>query len=466
MSDFTPKQLRFPALNGYTVRADFDGGALSSDFGPLLLRGVDQQIGLISRLSAAIKDQRHPSYIDHSLNDLLSQRVFQMACGYADANDANSLRNDPLFKMGVGRTPLDPDEDLASAPTFSRLENAVTPRDLYRMAQAFVDQFIASYAEPPQMIVLDMDHSEDPTHGQQELALYNYYYGHHCYLPLFLFEGLSGRFIAAALRPGKRPAGAENAAIVKRVLRQLRQHWPENRILLRGDGHFANIELMQLAVDDPYTDFIFGLTGNAVLQRLARPHRVATQAAHDTRCHNAARHQRLEPHSTRTFHAIDYTAGSWPQAFHVVLKAEVMSQGENPRFIVTSLDTTTPDILYQDIYCARGQDENFIKMMQKNDLASDRTSDQRFLANQLRLFFACAAYVLRHTLRTETLAHTELANAQPSTVIIKLFKLAVRVIQYKDRIKLHLPSSCPVKHLLHRVTEILYCSKAPLSNTS
>ena len=142
-----------------------------------------------------------------------------------------------------------------------------------------------------------------------------------------------------------------------------------------------------------------------------------------------------------------------------------MSRGENPRFIVTSLDTTTPDILYQDIYCARGQDENFIKMI-KNDLASDRTSNQRFLANHLRLFFACAAYVLHHALRTEVLAHTELANAQPSTVIIKLFKLAVRVVQYKDRIKLHLPSSCPVKHLLHRVTEILYRVKAPLCNTS
>jgi len=465
MSDSIPKQLRFPALNGFTVRADFDGGALSSDFGPLLLRGVDQQIGLIPRLSAAIKDQRHPSYIDHSLDDLLSQRIFQVACGYADANDANSLRNDPLFKMGAGRKPLDPHEDLASAPTFSRLENAVTSRDLYRMAEAFVDQFIASYASPPEMIVLDMDHSEDPTHGQQELALYNHYYGHHCYLPLFLFEGLSGRFITAALRPGKRPTGEENAAIVKRVLRQLRRHWPETRILLRGDAHFANVELMQLAVDDPTIDFIFGLTGNAVLQRLARPHLAATQATHDIRCHNAARHQHPEPHSTRTFHSIDYTAGSWPQSFTVVLKAEIMSRGQNPRFIVTSLNTTTPDILYREIYCARGQDENFIKMM-KNDLASDRTSDQRFLANQLRLFFACAAYVLHHALRTETLAHTELANAQPSTVIIKLFKLAVRVIQYKDRIKLHLPSSCPVKHLLHRVTEILYCAKGPLNNTS
>lgn len=465
MSDSTPKQLRFPTLNGFTVRADFDGGALSSDFGPLLLRGVDQQIGLIPRLSAAIKDQRHPSYIDHSLDDLLSQRIFQVACGYADANDANSLRNDPLFKMSAGRKPLDPDEDLASAPTFSRLENAVTSRDLYRMAEAFVDQFITSYASPPEMIVLDMDHSEDPAHGQQELAFYNHYYGHHCYLPLFLFEGLSGRFITAALRPGKRPTGEENAAILKRVLRQLRRHWPETRILLRGDAHFANAELMQLAVDDPTIDFIFGLTGNAVLQRLARPHLAATQTIHNTRCHNAARHQHQEPHSTRTFHTIDYTAGSWPQSFNVVLKAEIMSRGQNPRFIVTSLNTTTPDILYQEIYCARGQDENFIKMM-KNDLASDRTSDQRFLANQLRLFFACAAYVLHHALRTETLAHTELANAQPSTVIIKLFKLAVRVIQYKDRIKLHLPSSCPVKHLLHRVTEILYCAKGPLNNTS
>jgi hypothetical protein len=465
MSDSTPKPLRFPTLGGHTVRADFNGGALSSDFGPLLLRGVDQQIGLISRLSAAIHDQRHSSYIDHSLDDLLSQRVFQMACGYADANDANSLRNDPLFKMGTGRAPLDPDQDLASAPTFSRLENAVTPRDLYRMAQAFVDQFIASYASPPAMIVLDMDHSEDPTHGQQELALYNHYYGHHCYLPLFLFEGLSGRFIAAALRPGKRPTGAENAAIIKRVLRQLRQHWPQTRILLRGDGHFANVELMQLAIDDPHTDFIFGLTGNAVLKRLARPHLAAAQAAHHTRCHNAAHHRRPEPHSTRSFHTIDYTAGSWLQSFRVVLKAEVMSRGENPRFIVTSLDTTTPDILYQDIYCARGQDENFIKMI-KNDLASDRTSNQRFLANHLRLFFACAAYVLHHALRTEVLAHTELANAQPSTVIVKLFKLAVRVVQYKDRIKLHLPSSCPVKHLLHHVTEILYRVKAPLCNTS
>jgi len=169
MSDSIPTQLRFSPFAGFTVRADFEGGALSSDFGPLLLRGVDQQIGLTHRLARAIGDRRHASYIDHSMKDLLTQRIFQIACGYADANDANALRRDPVFKLGAERLPLEAGQDLASAPTFSRLENAASNSDLYRMAEAFVEQFVASYARPPEMIVLDMDHSEDRTHGQQEL---------------------------------------------------------------------------------------------------------------------------------------------------------------------------------------------------------------------------------------------------------------------------------------------------------
>ena len=165
MPESTPEQLRFPPISGFSIRGDFQGGALSSDFGPMLLRGVDQQIGLIERLAEAIADRRHPSYIDHPLPDLLAQRIFQVACGYEDGNDANSLRHDPVFKLAVERKPLDADANLASAPTFSRLENAATPQNIYRIAQAFVDQFIQSYSEPPQVIVLDMDHSEDPTHG-------------------------------------------------------------------------------------------------------------------------------------------------------------------------------------------------------------------------------------------------------------------------------------------------------------
>jgi hypothetical protein len=171
------------------VRADFDGGALSSDFGALLLRGIDRQIGLTERLAAAVRDRRHPSYIDYSLRDLFAQRIYQIASGYADGNDANSLRHDPLFKLSVERLPLDPSQVLASAPTFSRLEHSMTRTDLYRLTQAFVDHFIASYPEPPAAIVLDLDHSEDPTHGQQELTFYNHHYQSHCYLPLFIFEG-------------------------------------------------------------------------------------------------------------------------------------------------------------------------------------------------------------------------------------------------------------------------------------
>jgi hypothetical protein len=226
MSYSTPQQLRFPPLAGYTIRADFDGGALSSDFGALLLRGIDRQIGLTERLAAAIHDKRHPSYIDHPLRDLLAQRIYQIASGYADGNDANSLRHDPLFKLSVERPPLEPTQDLASAPTFSRLEHSVDRKDLYRLTHALVDHFIASYPEPPTAIVLDLDHSDDPTHGQQEFAFYNHHYQSYCYLPLFIFEGTSQTLVMACLRPGKRPPGLENAMILVRLLSYLRQQFP------------------------------------------------------------------------------------------------------------------------------------------------------------------------------------------------------------------------------------------------
>jgi Transposase DDE domain group 1 len=171
----SPKQLCFPPVAGQTLRADFDGGALSSDFGPLLLRGSDRQIGLTERLAAAVHDKRHPSYIDHPLRDLFAQRIYQIASGYADGHDANRLRHDPMFKLGVERLPLEAPQDLASAPTFSRLEHQVDRKDLDRLTTALVDHFMASYAEPPAAIVLDLDHSDDPTHGQQEFAFYNHH---------------------------------------------------------------------------------------------------------------------------------------------------------------------------------------------------------------------------------------------------------------------------------------------------
>ena len=205
MRHSTPEQLRFPPIAGYTVRADFEGGALSSDFGALLLRGIDHQIGLTARLAAAVQDKRHPSYIDPSLRDLFAQRLYQIASGSADGNDAHSLRHDPVLKLSMERSPLDPAQALASAPTFSRLEHRVDRKDLYRLTHALVDHFIASYPEPPAAIVLDLDHSDDPTHGQQEFAFYNPHYRSYCYLPLFIFEGTSHALVTACLHPGKRP---------------------------------------------------------------------------------------------------------------------------------------------------------------------------------------------------------------------------------------------------------------------
>jgi hypothetical protein len=461
----TPKQLCFPPVAGQTLRADFEGGALSSDFGALLLRGVDRQIGLTERLAAAIQDKRHQSYIDHPLRDLLAQRIYQIASGYADANDANHLRRDPLFKLGVERSPLDAQQDLASAPTFSRLEHQIDRKDLYRLTRALVDHFIASYAEPPAAIVLDIDHSDDPTHGQQELAFYNHYYQNYCYLPLCIFEGTSHALVTAYLRPGTRPAGAENAMILVRLLSYLRHHWPHTHILVRGDSHFATPEVIEVIAHRRWTDFVFGLAGNPVLRRQAAPTLEEARRLHHQRVALAQAPSQVPPTSSRLYDEFIYAARSWAPPWRVVLKAEIMSAGDNPRFVVTSLEAPTPQMLYEDLYCARGNCENDIKAV-KTDLHSDRTSATTFLANGMRLLLTCAAYALHHALRTQTLQHTALAQAQPSTVMLTLFKVAVQVKQYKDRILLHLPSSCPVKALLSRVADLLSAVPVPIVNTA
>ncbi|MDO8753244.1 MAG: IS1380 family transposase [Anaerolineales bacterium] len=448
-----PNQLRFPSIPGCTIRGDFEGGGLSSDFGALLVSGVDRQIGLTERLSAAIIDTRHPAYIIHSLHDLIKQRIYQIACGYEDGNDCNTLRHDPAFQLGVGHKPFGMDETegvLASGPTISRLEHAVNGRDIYRISEAIVDQFIAGYATPPAALVLDIDHSEDAVYGQQPLAFYNHHYKSTCYLPLMIFEGVSGALVAAVLRSGRRPTGAENAMILKRVLKRIRAHFPDTQILVRGDGHFSTPELMAMIDAMPHTDFIFGLASNAVINRLAEPlMQSACKLWGDVQTFDVV------PDSVRLYDEFDYAANSWSKSWRVVQKAEVMALGENPRFVVTSLEAPTPDCVYEQLYCGRGQAENLIKHL-KSDLASDRTSCTTFVANFMRLLEHASAYILHQQLRSQALQHTPLANAQPSTVISKLFKIAVHVKKYKDRVILHLPSSCPFKHLLKTITERLF----------
>lgn len=452
-NEYKQEELRFNKIGNYAVRADFNGGGLSSDFGPLLLQGVDDQIGLTHRLAAALTDNRHQSYIKHTHKNLLAQRIYQIGCGYEDGNDANTLRNDPVFRLSTDRLPFDDKNALASGPTISRFEHAVKRREIYLICKALVMQFISSYSKPPETMILDLDHSEDQTHGQQPLAFYNHYYGSHCYLPLVIFEGNSGALVAAILRPGKRPTGAENAMIMKRVLKLIRKHFPDTKIVVRGDGHFSNPEMMKIIDAMPNTDFIFGMTGNSRLQKLAEPTKLRAIAAWVD-----AQTQAIVPDAVREYTEFNYAADTWAKPWRVLLKAEVMAIGENPRFVVTSLAGDDPKLLYEDLYCPRGQCENFIKYL-KNDLASDRTSCTTFLANFMRLLLHAAAYILHHQLRTQGLQNTSLAQAQPSTVITKLFKIAVQVLEHKKKIHLHLPSACPYKELLHKLTERLFISK-------
>jgi Transposase DDE domain group 1 len=370
-----------------------------------------------------------------------------------------------MLKLSVERLPLDPAQNLASAPTCSRLEHRVNRTDLYRLPHAFVDHFMASYPDPPAAIVLDLDHAADPTHGQQELAFSNHHYQSYGSLPLFIFAGTSHALVTACLRPGKRPPGMENAMILVRLLSYLRHHWPYTPILVRGDRHFATPEVMAILAQRRRTAFVFGLAGNPVLLRQAAPVMQEARTLFRQRTALALAYGEQPPSSSRVYEDFASAAASWPQPWRVIVKAAVMAAGDNPRFVVTSLEEPTPQDVYEDLYCARGNGENAMKAV-KCDLHSDRTSATTCLAHAVRLLLACGAYVLHHALRTHTLAHTALATAQPSTVMRTLFKVATQVKQSKDRMLLHLPTSCPVKALLHRVTTLLTAIPVPAWNTS
>jgi len=251
-------------VEGKTVEIDFDGGRLSSDAGLILLKDIDDQLGLTRALAAVLGDARDTRRIHFTPEDLLKQRVFQIAAGYEDANDANTLRHDPIFKLLLDRLPAT-GAPLASQPTISRFENSVSRTEIYRMALVLMDQFIASYNSPPEVIVLDVDDTEDRAHGEQEHIRYDGYYGGYCFMPLHLYEGLSGRLITTILK-AKRFSGAQMLAVLKRVVKRLRHAWPDTWCILRGDSHFAYPEVMAWIEAQPHLSYVTGLTSNAVLQ--------------------------------------------------------------------------------------------------------------------------------------------------------------------------------------------------------
>ena len=429
-------RLHLAPVGDKAVDLDFDGGLLSSDAGLMLLKDPDEQLGLTRALAAVLKDPRDPRRVHFTLHDLLKQRVLQIAAGYEDANDANTLRHDPLFKLRLDRLP-DTGPPLASQPTLSRFENHVSRTELYRMARVLVEQFIASYARPPQLIVLDFDDTEDPVHGEQEQARYDGYYGGYCFLPLHLYEGLSGRLITTIFK-AKRFTGTQMLSVLKRLVTRLRQAWPDTLLLFRGDSHFASPEVMQWIEAQANLSYVTGLTSNAVLQTLARD--VVEQAKRA--------YKRDGGKSTR-FHSTRYQAGTWSRSRRVVIKVEVSAQGVKTRFVVTDMEQARTKVLYQHMYCARGQAENEIKD-HKRSLKSDRTSCHRFEANQFRVFLHSAAYVFLDPLRREVFKTAPWACATMETIQLHVLKLGARVQELTDRITISFPSSCPVAPLVRR----------------
>jgi hypothetical protein len=425
------------------VELDFDGGRLSSDAGVVLLKDIDDQLGLTRALAAVLSDPRDARRIHFTPEDLLKQRVFQIAAGYEDANDSNTLRADPIFKLLLDRLP-ETGAPLASQPTISRFENRISRTELYRMALVLLEQFIASYARAPTVIVLDVDDTEDRVHGQQEHARYDGYYGGYCFLPLHLYEGLSGRLLTTIFK-ATRFSGSQMLSVLKRVVKRLRHAWPDTLVIFRGDSHFAYPEVMQWIDEQPELSYVTGLTSNAILHKLAREVVEQAKRAYASRGHKVTR-----------FHSTRYQAGTWSRARRVVIKVEVCEQGVNTRFVVTDMEHARTQVLYQQIYCARGHMDNDIKD-HKLYLKSDRTSCHHFEANQLRLFLHSAAYILLETLRREVLRDTQWAAATMATIQLRLLKLGARVQECKDRIKISLPSSCPAAPVLRRSLMLLTC---------
>ncbi len=418
-----------PAVERKKVSAAFDGGMLSSDGGVLLLRGVERRLGLAARLAGCLKDKRNPDLIEHTVDEMLRMRMFAIAAGYEDANDCDTLRDDPVFKMAVGHAPASGDA-LCSQPTMSRLENAPSRMAIGRMMAAMIDQFCASYRKAPWSIVLDIDDTLDAVHGHQQLSLFNAHYDERCFLPMHIYEGNSGKPVAMILRAGKTPSGVEVRTVLKHVIARIRRHWPEVRITVRGDSHYGRREAMDWCEDNG-VKYILGLAGNDVLDAQVR-------ALADDLC---VRRAESGADKMRALTEISYAAKSWRQERRVVARIEATSKGLDIRYIVTTR-AGSPKHLYENLYCERGNAENFIKL-HKSQLASDRTSCRSPLANQFRLILHTGAYWLLYTLRAAAPERSELARAEFNTLRLRLIKIAARVVEGVARIRVWLPTACP-----------------------
>jgi hypothetical protein len=432
MNDDIASPFRFPAVHRKKVTAAFDGGRLTSDGGVLLLAQAERAMGICRRLAGCIADRRDPGRVVHRLDDILRARVFAIACGYEDADDLDALRDDPGFRLALGKLPGS-GTGLASQPTMSRWENAPTTRELAKLMGEMIGIYCASYPVPPSAVTLDIDDTCDVAHGYQQLSFWNGHHGERCFLPIHVYDTATGRPVAMLLRTGKTPSGAEAAGHIRRLVRHIRRHWPETHITIRGDGHYGRPEVMAFC-DAHGIDYVLGLPTNAVLR--ADPVIVAAADACAVK-----RAQRQYP-VLRNYAETRYGAKSWNCQRRVVARIEASTLGMDIRYVVTSLATGSAEHIYDTLYCARGQAENLIKR-HKAQLASDRTSCRSANANQMRLILHTAAYWLMWRIQQEIPKAAALAIAEFATLRIRLLKVAARIIENASRIRVAFASACP-----------------------
>lgn len=464
------REFDFQGLGSRAVTARFDGGAITSDAGGLLLREVEAKTGILRRFAACFTDHRDPERVEHTVTELMAQRIFALALGYEDLNDHDALRYDPLLAVLVGkadptgqdrRRREDRGKSLAGKSTLNRLE--LTPvgadeKSRYKKVVArhrdienfFVEMFLSLHPTPPKEIVLDFDATDDPIHGHQLGRFFHGYYDGYCYLPLYIF---CGEFLLRAkLRPADIDGAAGSVKQLAKIVEQIRRAWPTVRIIVRGDSGFCRENLMRWC-EENHVDYVLGLARNARLQR------ILGRELHEAKLQFEATGQ-----ASRVFKDFTYqTRKSWSRERRVVGKAEHLSKGSNPRFIVTSLSVEEVDArtLYEDVYCARGEMENRIKEQQMC-LFADRTSCATMRANQLRLWLSSAAYTLLMALRQFGLQGTEMATARCDTIRLKLLKVGASVRTTVRRVWISLSESCPYQRVFAQVHENLKRWSLPL----
>jgi len=446
----------------------FDGGTLTSDGGVVLLGEVERRRRILWQFASCFRDGREPDLIEHSVEELVRQRVLALALGYEDLNDHDVLRTDPLLATIVGKTDptgadrrqeQDRGKPLAGKSTLNRLEWGAVTQDRYRkiavdtaaVDRFFVEAFLSAHEQAPTQIILDLDATDDPLHGQQEGRFFHGYYGEYCYLPLYIFCGT--HVLCARLRESNQDASAGAVAEVERIVSQVRGRWGQVRIILRADSGFAREELMSWC-EDHGVGYIFGLARNARLQRALGGEMMQAKAQFEQ-----------SGHAARVFKDFDYkTRKSWSRPRRVIGKAEHLAKGANPRFIVTSLsrEEGSAQALYEELYCARGEMENRIKEQQLC-LFADRTSTHRLASNQLRLWLSSLAYMLLNELRRLGLAGTELARARCDTIRTKLLKIGGQVRVTVRRVWIHWASSYPYAALFTQILRQLRAGPQPIA---